>query len=146
MNRADRRKAEKVQRHADAISRSASREQRIVIETKHKADVLQRIQQNGITIDDLSQNWHNGYDEGFSKGYDLAAENTLKSLYACVLLAARKKFGFGKKRALRLLTELDSTIITEFDNAELKQRVFNELGITFDFAAPMERVSMKEGR
>jgi len=141
MNREQRRKAEKEQRHLDSINRTATRGMQIMVHERNMTAAIQQIQRNGITMKDLDNEYDRGYSDGFDKGYDLSAENTLKSLYSCLLMTLKEELHFGHDRALKLLKDLDSKVMVAYDEADLKAEVWDKLGINFDFRDPIERVS-----
>ena len=58
---------------------------------------MNALMKNGITPEDLSRSFKDGYDEGFRD----AAPAITKTVYAAVILAARKQLGFGRKHCQR---------------------------------------------
>lgn len=103
--------------------------------------MVQRICQNGITIDDLDRVGQESYNEGAKQG----AENTMKCVYAAVALVMHEKYGFGKKRCLDVLNAIDEKVIYALTTKEMVQRVWDEIGleISFDGDALDERVKEK---
>lgn len=54
---------------------------------------LERLFKNGITADDLKQEWHDGFEAGFRE----ASPASIRTIYAAVILAARDHLGLAKR-------------------------------------------------
>ena len=104
-------------------------------------EYINRIQRNGITIEDLNRAGQEGYREGAKT----AADNTLRNIYAAVALVAHEKYGFGKKRCMALLNAVDEKVMYAIDSKEMVQQVYDDLGIvmTLDGDPLEERVREK---
>lgn len=101
--------------------------------TNSAEERLTRIQQNGITIDDLERAYKEGHEDGQRKA--------IKMAYAGFLLALNKTYGFGKKRAMRALRAADDAIVYGLDSVELMDEVYRRFGIELEF-----KDSSMEGR
>lgn len=104
-------------------------------------EVFARIQRNGITIDDLDRAGKEGYHDGAK----IAAENTMRNIYAAVALVMHEKYGFGKKRLMDVLNAVDEKVIYALDGREMVQRVWDETGLemTFDGDPLEDRIHEK---
>jgi len=102
---------------------------------------LNRIQRNGITIDDLDRAGRQGYQDGAR----IAAENTMRNIYAAVALVMHENYGFGKKRCMDVLNAVDQKVMYALDSKEMIQQVWDDLKIkmTFDGDPLEERITEK---
>ena len=69
-----------------------------------------------------------------------AVEYCFHSIYAAVLLAAQEVYGFGHKRAWRLLKRADEIICTVLDNEEIIREVWERMGLEINFREGVERI------
>ena len=115
MNRAQRRAAKRNERKVKPVFNY----------TNSAEERLTRIQKNGITIDDL--------DRAFKEGSEKGQEKATKMCYAGFLLAMHKVYGFGKKRATRLLKAADDAVVYSIDTEEMMDEVYKRFGIVLDF-------------
>lgn len=69
-----------------------------------------------------------------------AVEYCFHSIYAAVLLAAQEVYGFGHKRAWRLLKRADEIICTTLDSEEIIREVWERMGLEINFREGMERI------
>lgn len=69
-----------------------------------------------------------------------AVEYCFHSIYAAVLLAAQEVYGFGHKRAWRLLKRADEIICTVLDSEEIIQEVWERMGLQINFREGVERI------
>lgn len=129
MNRAERRAAKKQAPKKKPIFHNLTKQERI-----------ERVCQDGITIDDLKRN----YDDGFMAGYKLAGEDTIKACYAALCLALHEIHGFGEKRCYRVLCAADNALCYRLTGDELIQDVFNKIGLRINFNDPFERIQEVE--
>lgn len=102
---------------------------------------LRSIQRNGITIDDLDRAGRQGYQDGAR----IAAENTMRNIYAAVALVMHENYGFGKKRCMDVLNAVDQKVMYALDSKEMIQQVWDDLKIkmTFDGDPLEERITEK---
>ena len=105
---------------------------------------LQRIQRNGITVDDLERTYKTGYDEGFRLG----CEHTFESLFAAACLALHELHGFGAKRCLRVLNLMHEKTYYCLSRTEIIQEVYDKMKLTINFRdnVPGEIVERNEGK
>lgn len=69
-----------------------------------------------------------------------AVEYCFHSIYAAVLLAAQEVYGFGHKRAWRLLKRADEIICTVLDSEEIIREVWERMGLEINFREGVERI------
>lgn len=69
-----------------------------------------------------------------------AVEYCFHSIYAAVLLAAQEVYGFGHKRAWRLLKRVDEIICTVLDSEEIIREVWERMGLEINFREGVERI------
>lgn len=69
-----------------------------------------------------------------------AVEYCFHSIYAAVLLAAQEVYGFGHKRAWRLLKRADEIICTTLDSEEVIREVWERMGLEINFREGIDRI------
>lgn len=69
-----------------------------------------------------------------------AVEYCFHSIYAAVLLAAQEVYGFGHKRAWRLLKRADEIVCTALSSEEAIQEVWARMGLEINFREGVERI------
>lgn len=69
-----------------------------------------------------------------------AVEYCFHNIYAAVLLAAQEVYGFGHKRAWRLLKRADEIICTTLDSEEIIREVWERMGLEINFREGVERI------
>lgn len=69
-----------------------------------------------------------------------AVEYCFHSIYAAVLLAAQEVYGFGHKRAWRLLKRADEIICTALDSEEIIREVWERMGLEINFREGVDRI------
>lgn len=69
-----------------------------------------------------------------------AVEYCFHSIYAAVLLAAQEVYGFGHKRAWRLLKRADEIICTALDSEEVIREVWERMGLEINFREGIDRI------
>lgn len=101
-------------------------------------EAFQRIQKNGITLEDLKR----AEDEAYHKGVRNGIESTMKTCYAAVCLAMHELHGFGRKRCARVLNRVDETIQMALTSQDAIDEVYDTMKLKIDFreTIPGERV------
>ena len=69
-----------------------------------------------------------------------AVEYCFHSIYAAVLLAAQEVYGFGHKRAWRLLKRADKIVCTAMDSEEVIREVWERMGLEINFREGVDRI------
>lgn len=128
MRRLGEREKQREQRKAaiDAFWAMTPEERQKRLETN---EAVQRIQRNGITIEDLDRAGKEGYRDGAQQ----AAESTMINIYAAVALTLKELHGFGKKRILAVLNAIDEKVMYALDSKEMIQQVWEDIGIEMTF-------------
>ena len=74
-----------------------------------------------------------------------AVEYCFHSIYAAVLLAAQEGYGFGHKRAWRLLKRADEIVCTALSSEEVIREVWERMGLEINFREGVDRIREVEG-
>lgn len=69
-----------------------------------------------------------------------AVEYSFRCIYAAVLLAAQEVYGFGHKRAWRLLKRVDEIVCTALSSEEVIREVWERMGLEINFREGVERI------
>ena len=69
-----------------------------------------------------------------------AVEYCFRNIYAAVLLAAQEIYGFGHKRAWRLLKRADEIICTALSSEEVIREVWERMGLEINFREGVDRI------
>lgn len=103
---------------------------------------FQRINKNGITIEDLK----NAEVEGRNDGYRAGKEETLIICYASFMLALNEVCGFDGDKCREILNAADEKVTYTLTSAEAIREVYDTMGITLNFAdaLPGDRLQEKE--
>lgn len=117
--------------------RAASRKQPSAARGLTKTQRINALIRNGITPDDV----HKAYEEGWHEGFQQAAPNITRTVYAAAVLAMRdEKPRWGRKRCKRMLENLDRHVIETLNSKEAIDRVWNEIGLLMDFQDPIDPI------
>lgn len=130
MNRQQRRAQKRAEKKPEPHYKSLTKQERM--------DALVK---NGITIKDLEQNYTDGYNAGFKD----ACPSTFKTIYAAICLALNEKHGFGRKRCMDVLQEVDRIVIEYLTSMEAIDEVYKRMGLYLDFDEGIERIKETEG-
>ena len=74
------------------------------------------------------------------KARNQAIEYSFRCIYAAVLLAVQEVYGFGHKRAWRLLKRVDEIVCTALSSEEVIQEVWARMGLEINFREGVERI------
>lgn len=132
--RAEQRRLEKEQ--AQAILHDDMRQFMPEEYFRKKAASMDKLQRNGITVEDLKANYEKGRNDGFHE----AAEPIWQGCFAAVCLALNDLYGFGKKRCSDVLNAVDQHMAYTLTTEEAIQEVFQRIGLELDFSEPFDRV------
>lgn len=118
-NRADRRRVMREEgKKSQALLNSYTREKRM-------AGLIQ----NGITPEDVKRS----YREGFVDGAKESTMPMFKAVYAALCLALHEIHGFGAKRCMDVLAEVQERLLWALGHEELIDDVFRDIGLTIRF-------------
>lgn len=124
MNRAQRRKEERQQRRAIAELPEWKK-----AELARKTALANRLAQNGITAQDLADEYERGRKEATKEYVDKLLPYQQKFFYSAAAIAAHDLFGFGKDRAMRLLDRIQEIMCEEISTGDIIQRCKRETGV-----------------
>lgn len=93
---------------------------------------------NGITIQDLEKEWHDGFNAGFRE----ASPGVVKTVYAAVFLTLHERLGFGQKRACEFMQQVDQHVIYTLNDQEAVDEVYDKLKLTLNFNETFDRVEI----
>lgn len=98
-------------------------------------EAFQRIQKNGITLEDVKRAEERSYAQGMQAGI----ENTMKTCYAAICLALNELHGFGTKRCKDVLNAVDEKVCMTLVSDDAIQEVFDRMKLVIRFnAGPLE--------
>lgn len=103
-------------------------------------EAFQRINRNGITLEDLKRVEDQGRKDGFAMG----TEETMKSCYAAVCLALHELHGFDSDACMAALAAADDKVVYALNSKELLDEVKNDLGLEFNFHAEVGEDRIQE--
>ncbi len=104
-----------------------------------KAEKVRKLQQNGITQDDLDQYYNDGYREG----YDYASTAFFRCMYAAIAKELHEA-GNGTDEILSFLRNVDNRVATMFDaDAEIDE-VYQMLGVRLNISREIDRFEVTE--
>lgn len=134
MNREQRREQKKAQRG------KAKPPQYLKLTKQERMDALVK---NGITIQDLEDNYNKGYEAGFA----IASGPVIKTCYAAVCLALNELHGFGMKRCKDVLNLVDEKILFSLTSMETIEEVWQKIGLQIDFNEVVsDRITEREDK
>ena len=100
-------------------------------------ETFQRINRNGITLDDVKHAEEKAYHDGVQAGI----ENTMQTCYAAICLALHELHGFGRKRCGRVLNLVDEKVIMTLTSEDAIREVMDTMRLKIEFSdMPGERV------
>lgn len=117
---------------------NAELKQQMVARTRET--IIGALGSGGITVDDLQREYDRGREDGFRQ----AGLNAIHCCYAGMVLALHDTYGFGKKRCYRVLKACDQKVAYVLGYPELADEVMEKVGISIDFADPLERIQKTE--
>ena len=127
-NREQRRQAEREQRRVDAIPEWKK------AEIAAKAKKMQELSRNGITAQDLKEE----YERGCKDTLLSASKMCMKFFYAGSAIVLKRDFRFGKDRILKFLNALHEVMENEIDSGEILQRAEEETGVEIRFNSDLD--------
>ena len=99
------------------------------------SELAQRIQKNGITLEDVKR----AEDKSYAMGMQAGIENTMKTCYAAICLALNELHGFGTKRCKEVLNAVDEKVVMTLVSEDAIQEVFDRMKLVIRFnAGPLE--------
>ena len=132
MNRAQRR----------AMMREQTGKSETMLAAYNRAQRIERLMTQGISPDDLTK----AYNDGFAEGYQRAAMPTIEACYAAICVALHDLYGFGQERCIRAVTAVDERITTMITSEEIRQEALDKAGVDIRFGEGVDRIGPKEVR
>ncbi|MBR2800323.1 MAG: hypothetical protein IKE04_05550 [Oscillospiraceae bacterium] len=105
-------------------------------EIRQRSEALARLERNGITAEDLKENYRIGHQDGFKAGQEATIQVTLAAL--CLVL--HECHGFGATRCHQVLTDVVNRVIYNLDSAEAVQEVWDTIGLRINLRDPFDQV------
>lgn len=104
-------------------------------------EAINKIQRNGITLEDLKRVEVQGQKDGYLAG----KIETLKMCYAAICMALHEQYGFGKKRLMDVLNAVDEKVVYSLTSDEAIKEVWDTTGLEISFkdTFPGERITEK---
>ena len=91
---------------------------------------------NGITLDDLKQE----YLRGAKEGRKLAEDYAFQTIYAAFLITMIDRHGMSQDEAVDLLIEIDHQTVACVENSELIEEAYRKTGIKLNWDEAIERI------
>lgn len=104
-------------------------------------EAFQRINRNGITLEDLK--W--AEDQGRKDGFAMGTEETMKTVYAAVCLALHEQHGFDADQCRDVLRATDEKVVYAINSNELLNELKDTLDLSFNFHADVDEERIQEG-
>lgn len=101
-----------------------------------KEQKVKALLKNGITPEDLEEEYKKGFDAGFRA----AAPATFKSIYAAVCMALHDLHGFGHDRCAKVLMAVDDHVANTLTSVELIEEAWKKTGLYLNFEEPFDRI------
>ena len=129
-NRADRRRMMREQTNkSQQLLASYSKQQRI--------DALM---QQGISPQQLKENYDLGYRNGHRDGYFNGTLTMRKTIYAAISLALHELHGFGEERLIRVLKLVDEKLYYCLDCQDLVDELFAKTGLELELSETIDEL------
>ena len=129
-NRADRRRMMREQ--------TAKGQQLLASYTKQQR--IDALLQNGITPQQLKDNYDLGYKNGYRDGYYSGTLTMRKTIYAALSIALHELHGFGEERRIRVLKLVDEKMFYCIDNQELIDELFAKTGLELELSETIDEL------
>ena len=120
--------------------RAAKKRQPSSLRGLTKTQRINALIKNGITPEDLDKSYRDGFDEGFAS----ASPSVTKMIYAAVILAAHRVYGFGHIRSRRLIQAVDEEVTNSLSSVDIINEVWEKVGLRLDWYDPVEPIQEVE--
>lgn len=117
-----------------AMRRKAEREQRAEKQRQAAAILATR------DLEERKRLLAKAMEDSEKEARNQAVEYCFHSIYAAVLLAAQEVYGFGHKRAWRLLKRADEIVCTALSSEEVIREVWERMGLEINFREGVDRI------
>ena len=105
-------------------------------------EAVDRIQRNGITIEDL----YRSENEAYAKGIKTGKEGTVRTCFAAICMTLHDMYGFGKDRCAKVLNDVYEKLTMALTSDDAIQEVYDTIGLEIHFSDDIseETVQVKE--
>lgn len=105
-------------------------------------EAFQRIEKNGITIEDM----HKAEEDAYSKGVKDGKDETVRTCFAAICLTLHEMYGFGKERCSKVLNDVYDKLCFALNSQEAIQEVYDTMGLEISFKNDVteDAVTIKE--
>lgn len=106
-------------------------------------EAFQRIQKNGITVEDM----YNAETEAYSQGVQAGKDATVRTCFAAICMTLHEMYGFGKDRCSKVLNDVYDKLTMALTSDDAIQEVYDTMGLEIHFSNDIseETVRVKEG-
>lgn len=106
-------------------------------------EAVNRIQRNGITIEDM----YNAENDAYAKGIKVGKEATVRTCFAAICMTLHELYGFGKDRCSKVLNDVYDKLTMALTSEDAIQEVYDTIGLEIHFSDDIteDTVSVKEG-
>ena len=91
---------------------------------------FQRIQKNGITVEDM----YRAENEAYAKGIAAGKDATVRTCFAAVCMALHEMYGFGKDRCSKVLNNVYDKLTMALTSEDAIQEVYDTIGLEIHFS------------
>ena len=92
-------------------------------------EAFERINRNGITVEDMHNVETNAYNDGLRDG----KEATIRTCFAAICLTLHEIHGFGKKRCSDVLNDVYERLTVALTSDDAIQEVYDTMGLQIRF-------------
>lgn len=91
---------------------------------------FERIQKNGITIEDM----YNAETEAYSQGVQAGKDAAVRTCFAAICMTLHEMYGFGKDRCSKVLNDVYDKLTMALTSEEAIQEVYDTMGLEIHFS------------
>ena len=96
---------------------------------KKTQEAMARIERNGITVEDLEQQYNLGLQDGFKAG----KSQTFETLFAAIALALNELHGFDAEQCVEVMNLVHDKVFFALSTDEAIKEVYDTLGLEIVF-------------
>lgn len=89
-----------------------------------------RIQKNGITVEDM----YKAEEDAYVKGVQAGKDATVRTCFAAVCMTLHEMYGFGKDRCSRVLNDVYDKLTLSLTSQDAIQEVYDTIGLEIHFS------------
>lgn len=120
----------------------ARQDRRLLYEMENSSLETQKaaLYRNGITVQDLEQEYANGAKDGRQH----AEEFAFHAIYAAFLIVMIDHHKMDRDKAVELLREIDHQVVVCIEDEELIKDAYEKTDVELNWKDPLERIETKE--